>query len=170
MSDLVLQNGVYIHPTAEVEKGAKVGAGTKIWHLCHVREDAVIGENCSLGRNVFVDSGVIIGNGVRVQNNVSIYRGVVIEDFVFIGPHVVFTNDKFPRAFPIPGGWKVSQTLIKHGASLGAGTVVVCGNTVGELAMVGAGSVVCRDINPCELVYRFSIHKEYLDKEGFPKC
>ena len=159
-----------IHYTAEIEDGAKIGDGTNIWHLCHVRAGAVIGQGCSLGRNVFIDSGVVLGNGVRVQNNVSIYRGVVIEDSAFIGPHVVFTNDKRPRAYPVSGGWQIVPTRIRHRASLGAGVVVVCGVTVGEFAMVGAGAVVCRDILAYEQVTKYSEHVGFVDLDGKLKC
>lgn len=154
-----------IHPTAEVEEGAVVREGTKIWHLCHVRKGAFVGRNCSLGRNVFIDSGVLIGDGVRIQNNVSIYNGVHIFDDVFIGPHVVFTNDLHPRAFS-GDYWKKGTTIIWRGASLGAGTVVVCGNSIGRYAMTGAGTVVCRDIKPYELVVKFSKNVGKVDYDG----
>ncbi len=142
---------VYIHPTAVVEEGASIGEGTKIWHFAHVRSGAVIGRNCVIGKCVYVDTGVKIGNGVKIQNFSSVYRGVTIEDDVFIGPLVTFTNDKYPRAFS--RDWKVIPTLVKKGASIGAGSVIVCGVTLGEYCMVGAGSVVTRDVPPYALVY-----------------
>lgn len=155
-----------IHHTAEVEDGAIIGEGTKIWHLCHVRRGAVIGRDCSLGRNVYVDTGAVLGNRVRVQNNVSIYNGVTIEDSAFVGPHVVFTNDKRPRAYAVDGGWKITPTLVRYRASIGAGAVIVCGFTIGEFAMVGAGAVVCRDILPYEQVTKFSEHVGFVDFDG----
>lgn len=157
---------IQIHQTAEIEDGAEIGDGTVIWHHCHVRRGASIGANCSLGRNVFVDSGVRIGTGTRIQNNVSIYRGVIIDNRVFIGPHVTFTNDLYPRAFTARDGWRCVPTLIGYGASIGAGVVVVCGNTVKRFAMVAAGAVVCRDIEEFELVARFSEHLGFVDEEG----
>ncbi|MEQ8675454.1 MAG: acyltransferase [Aggregatilineales bacterium] len=149
---------MYIHPSADVEDGAEIGAETKIWHLAHIRRQAQVGANCVIGRGVFVDSGVKIGNAVKIQNYVSIYHGVTIEDGVFVGPHVVFTNDKLPRAINQDGtpkdtsDWIVSETTIGYGASLGANAVIVCGVKIGKWAMVGAGSVVTRDIEDYGLV------------------
>jgi UDP-2-acetamido-3-amino-2,3-dideoxy-glucuronate N-acetyltransferase len=141
-----------IHPTAEVESGAHVGPGTRIWHHCHVRKGASIGSECILGYGVYVDAGVTIGSRVKLQNRVSVYRGVTLEDGVFAGPHAVFTNDKNPRAV-LPDGavatdadWTVSPILIRQGASIGAGAVVLPGVTVGRWAMIGAGAVVTRDV------------------------
>ncbi len=136
--------GVFIHPTAEVSEQAKIGDGTKIWNLAQVREDCEIGENCIISKNVYIDAHVKIGNGVKVQNNVNVYHGVVVEDDVFLGPSMTFTNDFYPRAFNVD--WKITNTLIKKGASLGANVTVVCGNTVGEYAMVGSGSVITKDV------------------------
>lgn len=155
-----------IHPTAEVEPGAQIGSGTTIWHLCHVRAGAQIGRNCSLGRNVYVDSGVIIGNGVRIQNNVSIYNGVTIDDDVFIGPHVTFTNDRRPRAFPTTPPWEIMHTRVMTGASIGAGAVVICGHNIGTYAMIGAGAVVCREVETSELVIGYSKHAGYVSRNG----
>ncbi|MPZ48543.1 MAG: N-acetyltransferase [Dehalococcoidia bacterium] len=141
-----------IHPTAEVESGASVGANTRIWHHAHVRAGAVIGSDCNLGLNVYVDSGAVIGNQVKIQNRVSIYRGVTIEDGVFIGPHVTFTNDLYPRSVTSEGesieeeGWTPVATLVKYAASIGAGTVILPGITIGRWAMIGAGSLVTRDV------------------------
>lgn len=136
---------VYIHPSSFVDEGAQIGAGTKIWHFCHVQAGAVIGERCSLGQNVNVGPGVRIGNGCRIQNNVSIYEGVELEDNVFCGPSCVFTNVMIPRAaYPVHG--KYAKTLIKEGASLGANCTVVCGHTVGRFAMIAAGAVVTHDV------------------------
>lgn len=142
--------GIYIHPTAEVSEQAKVGDGTKIWNLAQVRENSTIGENCIISKNVYVDSGVVIGNRVKIQNNVNVYHGVTVEDDVFLGPSMTFTNDMYPRAFN--QDWKVTDTLVKQGASIGANVTVVCGNTIGEYATVGSGSVVTKDVLPHALV------------------
>lgn len=137
----------FIHPTAIVDEGARVGAGTKIWHFSHVSGGATIGEKCSLGQNVFVANSVTIGNGVKIQNNVSVYEGVVLEDFVFCGPSMVFTNVRTPRsAFPRNTSADYHRTLVRYGASIGANATVVCGVTVGEWAFVAAGAVVTRDV------------------------
>ena len=137
-------NKTYIHPTAIVNKTAKIGDGTKIWHFVHVRENAKIGKNCVLGHAVYVDCNVKIGNRVKLENRANIYDGVTLEDDVFIGPHVTFTNDLYPRSFN--GDWKIVPTLVKKGASIGAGSIVVCGVTINKYAMIGAGSVVTQDI------------------------
>lgn len=157
-----------IHATAEIEKGASIGEGTDIWHYCHVRAGAIIGDNCSLGRNVYIDTGVVLGYGTRVQNNVSIYNGVIIGNYCFIGPHVTFTNDKYPRAYAVPGGWKIVPTRVRDHASIGAGAVVVCGYSIGRFAMIAAGAVVCRDIADYELVAEYSKHLGAVDKDGRP--
>jgi acetyltransferase-like isoleucine patch superfamily enzyme len=141
-----------IHPTAEVSPKAQIGEGTSIWNQVQVREDVVIGENCILSKDVYVDFGVVIGSRVKVQNGVSIYHGVTIEDGVFVGPHVCFTNDKYPRAINIDGSlkgasdWQVSKILIRYGAALGARSLVLPGVTVGRWAMVAAGAVVTRSV------------------------
>ena len=135
----------FVHESSYVDEHVKIGAGTKIWHFCHVQQGAVIGKNCSLGQNVNIGSHVVVGDGVRIQNNVSVYDGVVIEDDVFCGPSCVFTNVNTPRAhFPVHGEYQ--KTLIKKGASLGANCTVVCGHTVGRSALVAAGAVVTRDV------------------------
>jgi acetyltransferase-like isoleucine patch superfamily enzyme len=143
-------NPVFVHPSADVEDGAQVGAGTKIWHLAHVRSTAKIGGGCVIGRNVYVDANVVVGDLVKIQNNVSVYQGVTIEDEVFVGPCVVFTNDLRPRAQN--PNWEITPTLIRHGASLGANCTIVCGTEIGEYAMVAAGSVVTKDVAPHQLV------------------
>ena len=141
-----------IHKTAEIEDGASVGEGTLIWHLCHVRRGAVIGRDCVLGRGVFVDSGVSIGDRVKIQNYVSMFHGVSIEDGAFIGPHVCFTNDRVPRAvnpdmsLKSADDWVLTETRVRSGASIGAGSTIVCGVTIGRWALVGAASVVTRDV------------------------
>jgi acetyltransferase-like isoleucine patch superfamily enzyme len=139
---------VFIHPTADVSERAVIGEGTSIWHEGQVRENAKIGKNCRLGKGVYIDLNVVIGNGVKIQNGVSVYHGVTVEDDVFLGPNVTFTNDPYPRAFV--DDWKIRPTLIKRGASIGANATIVCGVTLGEYSMVGAGSVVTVDVpNNC---------------------
>jgi len=140
----------FIHPTADVEDGAQVGAGTKIWHLAHVRNSAKIGGGCVIGRNVYVDANVVVGDRVKIQNNVSVYQGVSIEDEVFVGPCVVFTNDLRPRAQN--PNWEITPTVIRHGASLGANCTIVCGTEIGAYAMIAAGSVVTKSVQPNQLV------------------
>ena len=137
-------------PTAVVEK-ADIGDGTRIWHFAHVREGAHIGKRCNIGKGVYIDSGAIIGDNVKIQNFVSVYNGVVIEDDVFIGPSVTFTNDLYPRAFI----WEedmIVPTRVERGSSIGANSTIVCGSTIGKYAMVGAGSVVTKDVSPFALV------------------
>jgi len=142
----------YKHPTAVVEEGSYIGEGTKIWHFAHVREKARIGKNCVVGKGVYVDTEVSIGNNVKIQNFTSIYRGVKIEDDVFIGPAVTFTNDIYPRAF-IWDESMIVPTLVKKGASIGANSTIVCGVVIGEYAMIGAGSTVTRNVPPFGLAY-----------------
>lgn len=148
----------FIHPSAEVENGAFIGPETKIWHLCHIRRDAHIGGECVLGRGVYVDAGVQIGNCVKIQNYVSVFHGVTIEDGVFIGPHVCFTNDMLPRAvnpdmsLKAADDWVLTQTRVGAGAAIGANATIVCGVTIGRWAMIGAGSVVTRDVPDYALV------------------
>ncbi|WDZ87823.1 acyltransferase [Micromonospora cathayae] len=141
---------VFVHPTAEVEEGATIGDGTKVWHLAHVRSTARIGGGCVIGRNVYVDSNVVIGDLCKVQNNVSVYQGVTLEDEVFVGPCAVFTNDFRPRAQN--PDWQITPTLVRRGASIGANATLVCGIEVGSYAMIAAGSVVTRDVAPYQLV------------------
>ena len=135
------------HETAVIDDGARIGAGTKIWHFCHVSGKAVIGQHCSLGQNVYVANNVTIGNHVKIQNNVSVYEGVTLEDFVFCGPSMVFTNVKTPRAeFPRNTSVDYAPTLVKRGSSIGANATIVCGVTLHECAFVAAGAVVIRDV------------------------
>jgi acetyltransferase-like isoleucine patch superfamily enzyme len=149
---------MFIHPSADVEDGAVIGEGSKIWHLCHIRKQAHIGEECVLGRGVFVDVGVQIGSRVKIQNYVSVFHGVVIEDGVFVGPHVCFTNDMLPRAvnpdmsLKAADDWTLVETRVRAGAALGANSTIRCGVTIGRWAMVGAGSVVTRDVPDYALV------------------
>ncbi len=140
----------YIHPTATVEDGATLGAGTKIWHHGQVRSNARVGTDCSFGKNVFIDTGVHVGNGVRIQNNVSVYAGVTIEDDVFVGPSAVFTNDLYPRAGN--PGFEIVPTLVRHGATIGANATIICGIEIGRFATVAAGSTVTRSVADHQLV------------------
>jgi UDP-2-acetamido-3-amino-2,3-dideoxy-glucuronate N-acetyltransferase len=146
----VTTDAAYIHPSADVEHGARIGAGTKIWHLAHVRATARVGAGCVLGRNVYVDASVEIGDRVKIQNNVSVYQGVTLEDEVFVGPCAVFTNDLRPRAQN--PDWQITPTIVRRGASIGANATIICGVEVGSYAMVAAGAVVTRDVAPYQLV------------------
>lgn len=141
---------VFIHLTAEVSEGAQIGEGCKVWNQAQIREGAVLGKNCIISKNAYIDENVRIGDQVKIQNNVNIYHGVTIEDDVFLGPSMTFTNDMYPRAFN--NGWKITETLVKRGASVGANATIRCGITIGEYAVVGAGSVVVKDVMPYELV------------------
>lgn len=134
-----------IHESSYVDAGAIIGAGTRIWHFCHVMSGAVIGERCSLGQNVVVMSGTRIGNNVKIQNNVSIYEGVTLQDDVFCGPSAVFTNVSNPRSH-VSRRHEYRQTLVGRGASIGANATIVCGITLGEYAFIGAGAVVTSDV------------------------
>ncbi len=141
----------FVHPTAVVDEGAEIGAGTKIWHFSHVMSGARIGEKCVLGQNVFVGRNVRIGNGVKIQNNVSVYEGVELEDYVFCGPSMVFTNVINPRS-EIERKDEFRKTLVRRGATLGANSTIVCGVTIGQYAFVGAGAVVTKDVPDYALV------------------
>jgi UDP-2-acetamido-3-amino-2,3-dideoxy-glucuronate N-acetyltransferase len=142
----------FVHESAYVDGGAVIGTGTRIWHFSHVA-DAVIGEGCSLGQNVFVAAGVSIGNNVKIQNNVSVYAGVVLEDDVFCGPSMVFTNVSTPRsAHPRNTSGDYLPTLVRRGASIGANATIVCGCTIGEYAFVAAGAVVTSDVSAHAIV------------------
>jgi len=154
MAEIPVSSGCrafYSHPSAVVETD-EIGAGTRIWHFAHIRKGSSIGRDCNLGKGVYVDSGVRIGDNVKIQNFVSLYHGLVVEDDVFIGPSATFTNDLNPRSF-IWSEEKVSPTLVRKGASIGANSTIVCGVVIGEYAMVGAGSVVTKDVPRFSLVY-----------------
>ena len=135
----------FVHESAFVDDGAQIGGGTKIWHFCHVMPGAVIGADCSLGQNVVVMGGTKIGRNVKIQNNVSIYEGVELEDDVFCGPSMVFTNVVNPRSH-VSRKSEYKRTLVKRGATIGANATVVCGVTLGEYCFIGAGAVVTRDV------------------------
>lgn len=141
----------FAHESAVIDDGAAIGRNTKIWHFSHIMKDSEIGENCNIGQNVVVSPGVKLGNNVKVQNNVSIYTGVICEDDVFLGPSMVFTNITNPRSAVIRRDQYV-RTFVKKGASIGANATVICGNTIGEYALIGAGAVVTKDVKPYALV------------------
>ena len=141
----------YAHPTAVVDEGARVGEDAKIWHFCHVSAGAEVGAGCTLGQNVFVAPGAVLGAGCKVQNNVSVYDGVTCEEYVFLGPSMVFTNVTNPRAHVDRRG-AFAKTRVGRGATVGANATVVCGHDIGAYAMVGAGAVVTKDVKPHALV------------------
>ncbi len=155
---MVERAGVRVHTTAEVSPDAEIGPGTSIWNQAQVRERARVGAACVIGKNAYVDVDVVIGDRVKIQNNVSLFRGVTVEDGVFIGPHVCFTNDRVPRAVNRDGSpkteadWEVSPIFVRRGAAIGANSTILPGVTIGRWAMVGSGSVVTRDVGDHELV------------------
>jgi acetyltransferase-like isoleucine patch superfamily enzyme len=174
-----------IHPTADVEEGARVGANTRVWHHAHIRNGAAVGDNCTLGHSVYVDIGARVGNNCKLENRVSVFRGVTLEDGVFVGPHSSFTNDRYPRAVRDDGGlvepddWTPEETLVKYGASIGAGCVILSGLTIGRWAMVAAGSIVTRDVpdhglvvgNPAQLAgYVCTCAHPLEERDGFWCC
>lgn len=176
---------MYVHPTADVAESATIGAGTKIWHEAQVRDRATIGRNSILGKGSYIDEDVIIGSNVKIQNRASIYKECTIEDGVFIGPHVCFTNDVFPRAINPDGSlksaddWSPGRTVVRYGASIGAGSIILPNRTIGRFAMVGAGSVVTRDVpdhglvlgNPARLVGQACVCGARLTvDEGTSRC
>jgi len=150
---------IRIHSTAEVAETASIGEGSSVWHHCQIRPGVRIGKNCILGKGVYVDADVSIGDNVKIQNYVSVYHGVVLDDGVFVGPHVCFTNDMRPRAINVDGSikdaddWVLSETRVRKGAALGANSTIRCGITIGVWAMVGSGSVVTRDVPDYGLVF-----------------
>jgi UDP-2-acetamido-3-amino-2,3-dideoxy-glucuronate N-acetyltransferase len=169
----------YAHPTAVVDPDSVVGVGTKIWHFSHVMAGAIIGERCNLGQNVVVSPGVELGSGTKVQNNVSIYTGVICAEDVFLGPSCVFTNVINPRAFIIRKD-EFKQTLVGKGASIGANATIVCGNNIGEYALIGAGAVITKPVPAYALVVgnpgrqtgwvSKAGHRLLLDENGLGTC
>ncbi len=163
----------FSHPTAVIEEGAKIGKGTKIWHYTHVMKGAIVGDNCVIGKYCSIENRSKIGNRVKIQNNVSVYGMVTLEDDVFCGPSMVFTNDINPRApYPKHGNWV--PTLVKRGASIGANATIVCGVTIGKWAFIGAGAVVTKDVpdyaivvgNPAKIIGYMCECGERLEFEG----
>jgi UDP-2-acetamido-3-amino-2,3-dideoxy-glucuronate N-acetyltransferase len=170
-------NEKYIHPSAFVDKTSDIGSGTKIWINVQIRENVKIGHSCILSKDVYIDHSVKIGDRCKIQNGVSVYNGVEIEDDVFVGPHVTFTNDKIPRAFN--DKWSTSSTLISKGSSIGANSTIICGISIGKYALVGAGSVVTKDVpdyalvigNPAKIVGYVCTCGYKLDKKNYcDKC
>lgn len=148
----------FVHPTAVVDEGAQIGAGTRIWHFSHVMPTARIGKRCNLGQNVYVDNNTVIGNGVKIQNNVSVYNGVILEDNVFCGPSMVFTNVINPRS-EVERKHEFKPTQVKRGATIGANATIVCGITIGEYAFIGAGAVVTRNVPAYALMTGVPAHR-----------
>lgn len=142
----------YIHNSSFIDDNVSVGSSTKIWHFCHIQSGASIGKNCVLGQNINISNNVKIGDGVKIQNNVSVYEGVELEDYVFLGPSCVFTNDPTPRAKYPKGTANYKHTLVRTGATIGANATIVCGNTIGKWALVGAGAVVTSDVPDYALI------------------
>lgn len=167
------------HETAIIDEGCRIGVGTRIWHFSHIMPDCVIGERCNIGQNVVISPGVIIGNNVKIQNNVSVYTGVVCEDDVFLGPSCVFTNVLNPRS-AIPRKDQYQKTLVRRGATIGANATIVCGHTIGEYALIGAGAVVTKDVPPYALVVGNPSkqigwvseygHRLWFDEKGEARC
>jgi UDP-2-acetamido-3-amino-2,3-dideoxy-glucuronate N-acetyltransferase len=154
------------HPTAVIDEGARIGEGTTIWHFSHIMSGAVVGKNCNIGQNVVISPQAVLGNNTRVQNNVSIYTGVVCEDDVFLGPGCVFTNVINPRSF-ISRKEEFKPTVVKKGATIGANATIICGITIGEYAMIGAGSVVTKNVPEYALIVGNPGRQTgWVDKEG----
>ena len=174
-----MEEEFFAHETAVIDEGCTIGKGTKIWHFSHIMKDSVIGEKCNIGQNVVVSPGVRLGNNVKVQNNVSIYTGVICEDDVFLGPSMVFTNIINPRSAVIRRDLYV-KTMVRRGASIGANATIICGNEIGEYALIGAGAVITKDVKPFALVVgnpgrqtgwvsEYG-HKLSFDREGTALC
>lgn len=170
----------YVHKSAYADEGCEIGKQTKVWHFSHIMPRARIGKHCVIGQNVFIASNVIIGNGVKIQNNVSIYEGVICEDEVFLGPSMVFTNVTNPRS-AVERKEEYQKTLVKKGASIGANATIICGNTIGQYAFVGAGAVVTKSVpdfalvagNPARIMGWMSRYGHRLtepDENGFMAC
>ena len=172
-------NGYFAHPTAVIDEPSSIGNGTKIWHFSHVMAGCVIGESCNIGQNVVISPKVVLGRNVKIQNNVSVYTGVTCEDDVFLGPSMVFTNVINPRAFVLRKD-EFRPTFVRKGASIGANATIVCGHEIGAYAMIGAGSVVTKDVKPYALMVgnparQLGWVSEYgvklnLDESGYAVC
>ena len=174
-----MKNNYFVHETAVIDEGCEIGEGTKIWHFSHIMPNSKIGENCNIGQNVVVSPRVVLGKNVKVQNNVSIYSGVICEDDVFLGPSMVFTNVINPRSAIIRKN-EYQETLVKKGASIGANATIICGNEIGEYALIGAGAVVTKPVLPYALVVGNPSkqigwvseygHRLNFDENGFATC
>ena len=149
---MATKNDFFVHESSYVDEPCNIGAGTRIWHFSHIMKDSRIGENCNIGQNVVISPQCVVGNNVKIQNNVSVYTGVILEDDVFCGPSMVFTNVINPRSH-VERKDEYQQTLVKKGASIGANATVICGNTIGRFAFIGAGAVVTRDVPDYAVVY-----------------
>ena len=160
-----MHQNYFAHETAVIDEGARIGAGSSIWHFCHLMSGAVLGEGCKLGQNVFVASGVVLGRNVKVQNNVSIYEGVTCEDDVFLGPSMVFTNVSNPRSAVVRQG-QYQRTRVGKGASIGANATIVCGNDIGDYAFIGAGAVVTKSVPAYALVAGNPARRRAADPAG----
>ncbi len=171
----------FIHESSYVGEKTIIGKNTKIWHFSHIQSNSIIGKNCSIGQNVNIGNNVTVGNSVKIQNNVSVYEGVELEDYVFCGPSMVFTNVKLPRSeFPQRGSKFYLKTLVKKSASIGANATIICGVTIGEYAMIGSGAVVTKDVpsfslivgNPGKIVGWVDRYGSRLifNKDNFAKC
>jgi len=169
----------FAHQTAVIDEGCTIGKGTKIWHFSHVMTGSTIGPDCNLGQNVVISPGVVIGRNVKIQNNVSVYTGVICEDDVFLGPSMVFTNVINPRS-AVPRKEQYLQTLVKKGATIGANATIICGHTIGAYALIGAGSVITKEVKPYALIVgnparqtgwvsEFG-HKLHFDATGIAVC
>lgn len=169
----------FAHETAVIDEGCEIGSGTKIWHFTHIMPKSKVGENCNIGQNCVISPDVLLGKNVKIQNNVSVYTGVICEDDVFLGPSVVFTNVSNPRSAVVRRD-KYETTLVKRGATIGANATIVCGNTIGEYAFIGAGAVVTKDVKNYALVVgnpakqagwmsRYG-HRLQFDEDGYAAC
>lgn len=148
---MIMNTNYFAHETAIIDEGCYIGNGTKIWHFSHIMCDCIIGEDCNIGQNVVVSPKVVLGRNVKIQNNVSVYTGVICEDDVFLGPSMVFTNVINPRSHVCRKA-EYKQTIVRKGASIGANATIVCGNEIGEYALIGAGSVITKSVKPYALV------------------
>ncbi len=176
---MTITKNYFAHQSAVIDQPCEIGNGVKIWHFSHIMSGCTIGDNCNIGQNVVIAGGVVLGKNVKIQNNVSVYSGVECEDDVFLGPSMVFTNILNPRSAIVRKNQYI-KTLVKKGASIGANATVICGNTIGQYAMVGAGAVITKNIEPYALVVGNPAHQtgwvsEYghkllFDKKGFAVC
>ena len=172
-------NDYFVHESSYIDQGCSIGRGTHVWHFCHIMSGAIIGENCNIGQNVVISPDVVIGDGCKIQNNVSVYTGVVCEEDVFLGPSMVFTNVVNPRAH-VSRKNEYRKTLLRKGCSIGANATIVCGHTIGQYALIGAGAVITKDVpdfalmagNPARRIGWVSRHgcKLIFDAEGLATC
>ena len=171
----------FVHKSSFIDEDVKIGKGTKIWHFSHIQSGAIIGEECTLGQNANVSNNVIVGNCCKIQNNVSLYEGVELEDYVFCGPSMVFTNIRLPRSeYPQKGSLHYEKTLVKKSASIGANSTIICGATIGEYSLIGSGSMVTKNVpafslvfgNPAKVIGWVSKTGERLifDETGIARC